>query len=90
MATTGDDKKPTATEDVEKHGYDTHEVRRGSVTSKVRGSLSVQHIPEDAIEGQVFSMNDVDPVLDAKMRIVNQVDISPLLTRAKTDSDSDH
>ena len=34
----------------------------------------MQHIPEDAIEGQIFSMNDCDPVLDKKMRLVNEVD----------------
>jgi hypothetical protein len=76
MAEIGDDKKPTASTDIEKHGeYDSaaQDRRRSSVTGKFRGSLSVQHIPEDAIEGQVFSMNDVDPVLDAKMRLVNQV-----------------
>lgn len=76
MAEIGDEKKPTAATDIEKHGEFNgagHERRRSSVTNQFRGSLSVQHAPEDAIEGQIFSMNDVDPVLDAKMRLVNQV-----------------
>lgn len=79
MATIGDDKMPRATQDIEKDGYNTHEPRRGSVGKGLRGSLSVQHIPDDAIEGQIFSMNDVDPVLDAKTRLVNQVDTLLLL-----------
>lgn len=62
--------------DVESHGIsntdDSHE-RRGSLGEKVRGSISIGGAEERAIEGQVFSMNDVDPALDAKMRLVNQV-----------------
>lgn len=50
------------------------DARRGSVGGKLRGSISVQHVSEmDVKEGQVYSMNDVDPALDAKMRLVNQV-----------------
>ena len=69
---------PTATEDIEKRGENGHaqEHRRSSIKGNLRGSISVQHIPEDAIEGQVFSMNDVDPAMDKKMRLVNQVDHS--------------
>jgi hypothetical protein len=72
-----DEKKVPAASDLEKHGgpgYAVPEGRRGSVGRGIRGSLSVQQIQSDAIEGQVFSMNDVDPALDAKMRLVNQVD----------------
>lgn len=63
--------------DVENHGIDSHQdkdERRASTRGeKIRSSISVQHTPEDAVEGQIFSMNDVDPVLDHKMRLVNQV-----------------
>lgn len=58
------------------HGVEDapYEGRRGSTLGeKVRGSISVQHAQEGAVEGQIFSMNDVDPALDAKMRLVNQV-----------------
>lgn len=77
-----DIKDVSGSPDIEKHGYDgvsnsVPEVRRGSVTGKFRQSLSVQHVQEDSIEGQVFSMNDVDPALDAKMRIVNDVGCAP-------------
>ena len=81
-------KDVSASPDIEKHGYDGvsntgADVRKGSITGKFRQSLSVQHIQEDSIEGQVFSMTDVDPVLDAKMRIVNDVGrpLSPLPDR---------
>ena len=71
------EKKPREIQDYEKHGAQDAsmgDTRRGSVTGRLRGSLSVQHVPEDKIiEGQVFSMNAVDPVLDAKMRILNEV-----------------
>jgi hypothetical protein len=40
---------------------------------RVRNSISVQSIDENTVEGQIFSMNDVDPVLDKKMRLVNDV-----------------
>lgn len=62
--------------DVESHGVfsnsDQHG-RRSSAGEKVRSSISIHHDQDGAIEGQVFSMNDVDPALDAKMRLVNQV-----------------
>ena len=76
MANIDKDKMSTASPDIEKHGDEVYgqQHRRSSLGGKFRGSLSVQHVPVDAIEGQIFSMNDVDPALDAKMRIVNAVD----------------
>jgi hypothetical protein len=53
--------------------YDDHNRRGSTIGEKFRGSISVQHTQENAVEGQIFSMNDVDPALDAKMRLVNQV-----------------
>jgi hypothetical protein len=53
--------------------YDDHHRRGSTLGEKFRGSISVQHTQTDAVEGQIFSMNDVDPALDAKMRLVNQV-----------------
>lgn len=49
--------------DLEQHGT---EKRKSSVTAALGGN------DEHAIEGQLFSMNDVDPALDSKMRLVNQ------------------
>lgn len=40
--------------------------RRSSLGGVIAGD-------DRAIEGQLFSMNDIDPALDAKMRLVNQV-----------------
>jgi hypothetical protein len=60
---------------------DKHQGRSGSVSGKIRSSISVQHDLGDAVEGQVFSMNDVDPALDKKMRLVNQVYRDSLLCR---------
>ena len=63
-----DHKITPQTEDLEKHE------RRSSVGGRLRGSISVQHVSEDAIkQGQIYCMNDVDPILDDKMRLVNQV-----------------
>ena len=62
--------------DVENHGVSTgyNDGRRGStMAEKVRHSISIGNEDDGSIEGQVFSMNDVDPALDAKMRLVNQV-----------------
>ena len=75
------------------HGIDDHNKqgeRRGSnLGEKVRTSISVQHSNEGVIEGQVFSMNDVDPVLDQKMRLVNRV--SPFQTaRGVSNAKPDH
>ena len=77
---TYDDKMPTATSDIEKHGEPNYtsgqEHRRSSVGGRLRGSLSVQQVPDGSVEGQIFSMNAVDPALDKKMRLVNEVDSS--------------
>lgn len=54
------------TGDIAKHEDDHH-----GLASRVRNSISVQSIDEDTKEGQIFSMNDIDPALDAKMRLVN-------------------
>jgi hypothetical protein len=35
------------------------------------------------VDSQIFSMNDIDPVLDAKMRLVNQVRQAPTLLYIK-------
>jgi hypothetical protein len=51
-----------------KHEHDHH-----GLASRVRNSISVSSIDEDTKEGQIFSMNDIDPALDAKMRLVNNV-----------------
>ena len=80
---------------LESHGIDSHQAkdeRRGSTAGeKFRSSISVQHAPEDAVEGQIFSMNDVDPVLDMKMRLVNQVQSTASLTRdLYPDATADH
>lgn len=40
---------------------------------RVRNSISSHSMDENTREGQIFSMNDVDPALDAKMRLVNKV-----------------
>lgn len=53
-----------------------HGRRRSSLAERVRHSISVQSLDESTVEGQVFSMNDVDPVLDKKMRLVNEVRVS--------------
>lgn len=68
-----DEKMPTASKDIEKNGGNGHAQDRRRSSVKLRGSIAVQHIPEGAIEGQIFSMNDCDPVLDKKMRLVNEV-----------------
>ena len=49
------------------------EVHHGGFAERVRHSISVQSIDGNTKEGQIFSMNDVDPALDAKMRLVNNV-----------------
>ena len=61
------------TGNVEKHDG----ARHGSVQDKFRGSFAVVpgHQNDDAStkEGQIYSMNAIDPALDAKMRLVNDV-----------------
>jgi len=51
-------------------GKETHHAGLGE---RVRHSISVQSMDENTKEGQIFSMNDIDPALDAKMRLVNNV-----------------
>jgi len=47
-------------------GYD-EKARRGSLRNSFGG------VDAKAIEGQMFSMHDIDPALDSKMRLVNNV-----------------
>lgn len=47
-----------------------------SFSERVRHSISVQSIDESSVEGQIFSMNSVDPALDKKMRLVNNVRVT--------------
>jgi hypothetical protein len=49
--------------------------RHHSMGERVRNSISVSHIDEGSVEGQIFSMNSVDPALDKKMRLVNAVSL---------------
>ena len=59
--------------DIEKHGYQGDH-RRSSVTQRALHQMSLNAGDDESTkEGQIFSMNDVDPALDAKMRLVNQV-----------------
>ena len=48
-----------------------------SFSARVRNSISVQSLDASTVEGQIFSMNDVDPALDKKMRLVNDVGPEP-------------
>lgn len=50
------------------------------VASKIRNSVSGRGDDAASIEGQLFSMNDIDPALDAKMRLVNNVSFLQLTT----------
>lgn len=52
--------------DVERNSDEKVSRRRSSLGGVVSGDAN-------AIEGQLFSMNDIDPALDAKMRLVNNV-----------------
>ncbi len=52
-----------------KHDQHAHH----GLAERVRHSISVQSIDENSKEGQIFSMTDIDPALDAKMRLVNNV-----------------
>jgi hypothetical protein len=74
-----DEPKTIMTDDEAKAGYagdegvkHDHPAHHG-LAERVRHSISVQSIDENTKEGQIFSMNDVDPALDAKMRLVNNV-----------------
>lgn len=59
-----------------KNEYDVRDVETsgedGSFAKRVRHSISGVD-DASSIEGQLFSMNDVDPAMDAKMRLVNNV-----------------
>jgi hypothetical protein len=49
-------------------------VRRNSTTNKFSHRLSVAGAEDvDAQEGQLYSMGETDPALDAKMRLLNSV-----------------
>lgn len=59
-----------------KHEHDDNpNLDHHGLAHRVRNSMSVQTLDNDTKEGQIFSMNDVDPALDAKMRLVNNVGI---------------
>lgn len=60
----GDFEKARLSIGSEKHHHD--------LAYRIRQSVSGQDV-DDIQEGQVFSMSDIDPALDAKMRLVNQV-----------------
>ena len=47
--------------------YPDEKGRRSSLRNSFGG------VDAKAIEGQVFSMHDIDPALDSKMRLVNNV-----------------
>jgi hypothetical protein len=54
--------------------------RKASFKSKALRQLSVTSLDDESTtEGQLFSMVDVDPALDAKMHIVNNVCVPRLL-----------
>lgn len=57
--------------DLENGDHDGNTARRGSLRNSFGGVVAGKDM--NAIEGQLYSMNDVDPVLDAKMRLVNKV-----------------
>jgi hypothetical protein len=52
---------------------DSKEAQHHTFGQRVRNSISVQSIDDNTVEGQIFSMNDIDPALDKKMRLVNDV-----------------
>ena len=61
--------------DSKDHGVrrDSKDPQHHTFRDRVRNSISVQSIDATTVEGQIFSMNDVDPALDKKMRLVNNV-----------------
>jgi hypothetical protein len=63
--------------------------RKDSFKSKVQRQFSVTSLNDDdsTKEGQLFSMVDVDPALDAKMHIVNNVRRPRLLLRRTSRTD---
>ena len=67
------EKKGAATSDLEKEAVMAGP-RRDSLLEKIDRRLSVTSGGDvSAREGQMFSMTDIDPALDAKMHIVNNV-----------------
>jgi len=60
--------------DMERHIDEKHGARRRSTIADV-----LHGGDNNAIEGQIFSMNSIDPALDAKMRLVNHVSVATLL-----------
>ena len=56
--------------------------RNKSLAARVQKQLSVSALDDDEStkEGQLFSMLDVDPALDAKMNVVNNVRTSTSFT----------
>lgn len=63
--------KEILTNDETKGVHDHHH----TLGERMRNSISVQSIDEHTVEGQIYSMNDVDPALDKKMRLVNAVSL---------------
>lgn len=53
--------------EVDRHVDEKGARRKSSITAAFAAGDT------DAIEGQLFSMNALDPALDAKLRLVNQV-----------------
>lgn len=69
----------TSGNDVERHSDEkVNHHRKSSLGGVVSGDTN-------AIEGQLFSMNDIDPALDAKMRLVNNVSNGILVSSAPAD-----
>ena len=67
MASHNLNEKDVAVEQGQPFNYNGEEKRKGSISNALGG------VDDRAIEGQMFSMNDIDPALDAKMRLVNNV-----------------
>lgn len=65
----GSEKEELYGHDIE-NGHDG-KGRRSSLRNSLGGVVAGEDM--NAIEGQLYSMNDIDPVLDAKMRLVNRV-----------------
>ena len=69
-------KQQVITGEDEKYPDQEHHV---GFAGKLRASISHTSVDGDAKEGQIFSMNEVDAVLDAKMRLLNRVS-QPFMT----------
>lgn len=70
MAEYGDEKRVEA---MEGGVHESLPGRRDSAGAKFAKRFSVATIDEDAREGQLYSMGEIDPALDAKMHILNSV-----------------